>query len=281
MIEGGGMISVDGLTITLDQLVAALKLPAGGQRQMLREAQKKRAEKYGIKVQSDGGALSIPARFARLGAKDGDFGDPTNYKFIVWLSKPDREALSPAQLKQVQNAQVRFSQFGDRYDPLSRAAVQDRIQQARRKFKIGEFAETEKADWESKVEIAKLDEEKQVALGIALKASGGTNGVRADSQKDVITAEEVEKAAYGFMLNSRVFDLHHKRLLPESKAAVVESYLAPVDFEMGGTEVKKGDWVAAVKFFDKDLWQDVKEGKIAAFSIKGVGMRKPLAETSV
>ena len=266
------MITVDGLAISLDDLMSALKQPSGGQREMLREAQRKRAEKFGINIQA-GAPLTIPAQFARLGAKVEDFGDPVNLRYPVWLTKPDRESLTPAQLKQVRNAPARLAQFSDRYDPASRAAVERRIDEARKKFEIGEFAETEK-NWECT--FLKADEEKQVALGVALKASDAANGLRPDTQRDTLTSEEVEKAAYGFMIDSRMFDLHHKAKIPNSRAAVVESYLSPVNFKMGKTEVKTGDWVVGVKFFDRALWEDVKAGRINAFSIKGVGRRSPM-----
>jgi hypothetical protein len=266
-------ISIDGITVNLNQLLESLKLQ-GNTRDKLKEDQAERAKKFGIKAQ-EGAPLTIPARFVRLGIKLNDFADRVNYRFPVWLTKPDRESLTPTQLGQVRNAKVRFAQFGDRYDPMSRAAVERRIDEARKKFEIGEFAETEKS-WEC--QIFKRDEEKRVALSVALKASGGANGIRADSQKDILTAEEVEKTAYGFMLNSRQFDLHHKSTLPTSRAAVVESYLAPVDFQAGRTQVKAGDWIVGVHFADPVLWQKVRAGEIQAFSIKGTGKRRPVQE---
>lgn len=266
------MITVDGIGISLEELMAALKRPEGGQRELLREAQRKRSEKFGIQV-VPGASLTIPAKFARLGADIEDFADPVNFAYPVWLSKPNREALTPAQLAQVRNASARFGQFADRYNTQSRAVVEMRIDQARKKFKIGEFAEMKKS-WEYR--IAKVDEEKRVALGVALKASDETNGIRPDTQRDILSPEQVEQAAYNFMLNSRLFDLHHKRTVPNSRAAVVESYLAPVDFKMGRTDVKKGDWIVGVKFADKALWDAVKSGEIRAFSIKGVGKRRPV-----
>lgn len=266
------MVDVGGLQISLEDLLSAMTQPEGGQREMLRQAQTERAKKFGIKVQP-GGSLRIPAGVARLGAKVDDFADPVHFKFPVWLTRIDRKDLSPTQLGQVRNAKARFEQFRDRYDQLSRAAVERRIDEAHKKFKVGQFAEMEKA-W--RCVVFKADEEKRIAYSVALKASGGPNGIRPDTQHDVLSLQTVEDTAHNFLLNSQTFDLHHKEALPQRRAAVVESYLAPVDFQAGQTEVKKGDWIVAVFFGDESLWQDVKTGKISAFSIKGIGRRSPL-----
>ncbi len=126
-------------------------------------------------------------------------------------------------------------------------------------------------------EVVKVDEEKRVALSVALKASGGENGDRPDKEGDMVSAEEVEKAAYDFMLNSRFMDLHHREKLSKLRVAVVESSLAPVAFQAGETAVMKGDWLVGLKFFDETLWEKVKKGEINAFSIKGKGRRRRVA----
>jgi len=262
-------IDVDGLTISLDTILAALKIPHGGQVAMLRQAQAKRAKQFGVQIQA-GAALSMPANFSRSGLTLDDLGDRTNFRFAIWLSKPDRAALSAKQLTQVKNAKTQFDKIKDRYDELSRAAITIRIDEAHKKFGLGKFS-LEKA-WVC--QVFKADEEKQIAFSVALKASGGDNGIRPDTQRDIISAEGVEETAHRFMVNSRKFDLHHKETLSQKRAAVVESYLAPVEFQAGQTLVKRGDWVVAVKFFDEALWNDVKAGKIRAFSIKGVGRRR-------
>lgn len=269
-------VIIDGLSVDISELIAAFKQQGGANRGKLREAQERRSKKYGIAVQGSG-ALTIPARFAQMGAREGDFADPIHYRYPIWLSK-NPDSITPAQLGQVRNALPRFEQNKNVYDTRSRAAVESRIDQARKKFKVGEFAETEKADVEWQCEIAKLDMECQVAIGPVLKVSR-VGDIRPDSQRDTVTAEQVEEAAYNFMIKSRFTDLHHKARLPHKRVAVVESYLAPVDFMINKVEVKKGDWVAGVKFFDNELWEAVKRGEIQAFSIKGRGIRRPMRIT--
>ena len=55
---------------------------------------------------------------------------------------------------------------------------------------------------------------------------------------------------------------------------MVESFIAPTDFDWDGFQVKKGDWVGGMWVRDKEMWGDVKAGKINAFSIKGMGRRR-------
>ena len=424
---------IDGLEITDEQFVGAFKRVMT--RERLRAAQQARANRFGIQALT-GGALTIPARFARLGAKDADFADPVNYKYPVWLTKPDREALTPAQLGQVRNAPVRFSQFKNNYNPQSRAKVQARITRALRKFKIGEFAKAdrvhtgamiaffppaevaqrlalpngepmgelhitmaflgeaaeledidrlkqsvalwakrqvpvdvringvarfntfdEQGNWplvalidghelgamqtdlrhmlsfetsaeastkhgfnphitlayiepgqpwpvqelpdidfrldtlslvlagqrfdvklsggmvevgkrvDFPIRIAKIDAEKQIAYGVALRP------MMVDKQKDFLKADEVEETAHGYMLNSRKADLQHRFVLPSHIAAPVESHIARVDEP---PNIKKGDWVVAMKVFDRAIWEGIKSSKINGFSIKGRGTRRPV-----
>ncbi len=57
---------------------------------------------------------------------------------------------------------------------------------------------------------------------------------------------------------------------------MVESFLAPVEFEEGGQTIRKGSWVLAVKVFDDELWESVKSGERTAFSIAGTAERVPV-----
>jgi hypothetical protein len=253
------MAIIDGIQITDNELIGAFKRVMT--REKLRAAQKARAKRYGIQV-LQGGALTIPARLVRLGAREADFADPVNYKYPVWLSKPDRDALTPTQLGQVRNAPARFAQFRNTYNPKSRAAVDKRIAQALKRFGIGEFSKVECI-----IPIAKIDAVKQIVYGVALRPNV------VDSQRDFVRPDEIERAAHGFLLNSRKADLQHRFVLPLSDAAPVESHIARVDEP---PNVLAGDWVIGMKIFDKRIWQDVVEGRINGFSIKGRGTRRAM-----
>lgn len=98
-----------------------------------------------------------------------------------------------------------------------------------------------------------------------------------DLQKDITAAGEIEKAAHQYLLDSRVVaDSHRKNNcgnLIEVDAGVVESFIAPVDYEVGTAKIAKGSWVIAVKVYDTEIWKAVENGEITGVSIGGFGER--------
>ena len=115
--------------------------------------------------------------------------------------------------------------------------------------------------------------EKQIAVGI--KKSDGVKHVVygvvlepdvEDIQGDIISAEEIEQAAHNFMVSYQtIVDCHESM----ADARPVESYIAPIDFEMAGQTIKAGSWVMAVKIFNVDLWDKIVAGEYTGFSIGG------------
>ena len=100
-----------------------------------------------------------------------------------------------------------------------------------------------------------------------------------DLQDDIWDETEIEKAAWGYQMNSRFMSDGHRKVdgkLVPAPAYPVETYIAPVDFKIGEQEVKKGSWVMAVKVNDAEVWQDVMEGRIDGVSIGGSGIRTPV-----
>jgi len=113
--------------------------------------------------------------------------------------------------------------------------------------------------------ILKADEEQRLVYGVVLEPD------TVDSQGDTISADEIEKAAHRFLVKSRVVGDRHSK---KAKAEVVESYIAPIDFEWGGQKVKKGSWVLGVHISDDRLWNAVKKGEYQSFSVGGFGVRE-------
>jgi DNA adenine methylase len=112
--------------------------------------------------------------------------------------------------------------------------------------------------------IAKADEQ-QIVYGVVLEPEV------VDAQGDIISAEEIEQAATWWMENSQTVGARHRQT---ADARVVQSFIAPVDFDMSGGIVRKGSWVMAVKVYDPSLWAAVKAGEITGFSIGGYGVRE-------
>jgi rubrerythrin len=115
-----------------------------------------------------------------------------------------------------------------------------------------------------RVPILKAD--KQIVWGVVSEPGS------IDLQGDRLSESEIRKACHKFMAESQKIGVEHDGI---AKADIIESYIAPTDFECGGQSVRKGSWVMAVKVNDKDLWQSVKKGDITGFSIAGTGTRTP------
>lgn len=109
-----------------------------------------------------------------------------------------------------------------------------------------------------------VDDERQLIYGIVLEPD------TVDAQGDIVRAADIEKAAHAFLIHSRVVGDMHTR---PAEAEVVESYIAPADFTLGGQVVKRGSWVMVVHVSDPELWAAVKDGKYTGFSVGGFGRR--------
>lgn len=132
------------------------------------------------------------------------------------------------------------------------------------KAEEGEFAVT--------VAIAKAVGSRHIAFGVVLEPRGPDNP---DTQGDFYSAEDIELAAYDFLLSvasgNAWGDLMHDEV---SKVGwPVESYIAPVDFELGDQHVLAGAWVMGMYFPDEDIWDRIVKGELAAFSVGGRGTR--------
>lgn len=123
------------------------------------------------------------------------------------------------------------------------------------------------------VPIAKSDSEQRLVYGVVLEPDVE------DAQGDVITADEIERAAHRFMHKyaTRRADLgtDHTRDVGRDRLAIVESMVAPIDFTLGSQRVRKGSWVLTAKVLDPALWAGVKQGVYTGWSIEGWGDRDP------
>jgi hypothetical protein len=94
-----------------------------------------------------------------------------------------------------------------------------------------------------------------------------------DLQNQYVTADVIEEIAHDFMLDYRkeqsFIGLKHGD--DEAAARVVQSFIAPIDYQLGAQLITKGSWVLVVKIFSDELWQAVLEGKLTGFSIRGMG----------
>lgn len=98
-----------------------------------------------------------------------------------------------------------------------------------------------------------------------------------DHEGDVIPAEELEQAAYDFVIYSRVAGEMHEKLgigrLIESMVFTTEKTKALGIPE--GTLPMSGWWVG-FKIDDPDVWEKIETGEYSAFSIGGTAESEPV-----
>nr|WGD58167.1 XkdF-like putative serine protease domain-containing protein [Bacillus subtilis] len=125
------------------------------------------------------------------------------------------------------------------------------------------FMKSEKQpDFQKEVSVlAKEADEQKLVYGIVYEPD------TVDAHGDFMTAAEIEKAAHGFLKDAREIDKQHD--FQGGVGEVVESYVAPADFEMNGETIKKGSWVLVTKA-SEEVWEEIKKGEITGYSMAGV-----------
>ena len=97
-----------------------------------------------------------------------------------------------------------------------------------------------------------------------------------DLHGDIYDAVEVRKACHNFNIHCRKANLLH--LFDTDAFSIVESYISPVDMQMGETIIKAGSWLAVLQFNDDSIWEGVKNGSYTGVSIGGVAQAELLNE---
>lgn len=129
-----------------------------------------------------------------------------------------------------------------------------------------------KTDFERTVPIAKRDDEQQIAWGWAYVCEEGDCPV-VDHSGDVVDALEVQKAAHGFVRESRVGGVLHQ----SSAGEIVDSIFFSRELQKAlGIDLGKVGWLIGYQVHDPAVWEGVKSGKYSAFSIGGTAETEPI-----
>jgi cation transport regulator ChaB len=121
--------------------------------------------------------------------------------------------------------------------------------------------------------IIKLDEEARIVWGWASVVSIDGKPL-VDRQGDIISADVMTKAADRFMLDVRVAKAMHEGA---QIGEVIHSF--PLTKALGealGVHSALEGWIVAMKVHDDGVWNRVKSGELAAFSIGGIGKRNAI-----
>jgi hypothetical protein len=125
--------------------------------------------------------------------------------------------------------------------------------------------------------ISKVDEERQIVFGWAYQTHDRDGKVIVDKSGEFIDdVEEIEKAAYKFVMNSRSGDFDHTNV--KSSEMVESMVFTPEKVEKMGIPpgtIPSGWWVG-FHFPEKSDWEEAKKRK--AFSIHGKGVRKEVPD---
>jgi hypothetical protein len=120
-------------------------------------------------------------------------------------------------------------------------------------------------------QIAKIDEVKQFVFGWA-NVSINEEGLVIDSQDMIMPPEELENAAYGFVLDFRQSGEMH---VGESKGNLIESFIStPEKLEKMGLakDALPLGWWVGFHVPDKKVFEKVKDGTYKMFSIQGTAV---------
>jgi hypothetical protein len=139
------------------------------------------------------------------------------------------------------------------------------------------------------VPIAKADSEKKIVYGIVL------DPYQIDAQNDYVSPKAIEETAHDWLSKSRIIGFDHTK---KADAYPVESSIIPYpsreDYQnamegkphrayrmpFGDDVVHSGSWVLGTKLGDSE-WDEVKEGKLNAYSIGGYGKREPMSKNEM
>lgn len=121
--------------------------------------------------------------------------------------------------------------------------------------------------------IEKVDDDERMVFGwFSVIEEGGECVV--DKQGDIITEDDIEKAAYDFVLNARIAgDMHIRKGVGQ----LVESMVfTKAKQEALGIDLKKVGWWGGFYISDDTVWKSIKNGDMPMFSIGGRGTREDL-----
>ena len=137
--------------------------------------------------------------------------------------------------------------------------------------------DVEKID-DKEFSIFKTDDDKRLVFGWASIAITVDGEQLEDRQKDMIDPEDLEEAAYEYVLNFRDTGEEHISTM-RKKGKLVESCVFTVEKQraMGIPEgtLPVGWWIG-FHISDDDAWERVKNGTYKMFSIEGRAVREPV-----
>lgn len=139
---------------------------------------------------------------------------------------------------------------------------------------FGDDDDEDRSEVDKSYEVVKFDNDKRNVFGWAYVSHDRDGNVIVDKSGEFIDdVEELESAAYDFVLKSRQTDADHKS---ETVGTMVESIVfTPEKIEKMGIPqgVMPLGWWVGFHIDDDEVWKSVRNGDRRAFSIHGTGTR--------
>jgi hypothetical protein len=129
-------------------------------------------------------------------------------------------------------------------------------------------------------EFSKVDDDKHQVFGWASIVEIDGEPV-IDRQGDFMELEDIEKAAYEYVMKSRKGGHQHKRTeddQPFQASDMIESIVFTDEkvSKMGLPDDFPRGWWVGYKVRDGETWEKIKKGEVTGFSIHGRGKRLPM-----
>lgn len=138
---------------------------------------------------------------------------------------------------------------------------------------VQKSTETNRNVIKSRFKVMKSDDDKMLAFGWANVSMRVGGELIEDWQSDIIEPEELENAAYEYVLLYREGGEMHER----GGAAILIESVVFTEEKMAAMGIPEGTlpigWWIGFKVTDKDVWQKVKDGTYLMFSIEGEAER--------
>lgn len=120
--------------------------------------------------------------------------------------------------------------------------------------------------------IKKFDDEKGIVYGIVYSPG------EVDSQGDVATADEIEKAAYNFLKNlrNRNIDKQHNQVADEGY--VGESWITKENDSLFPDD-PVGSWAVGIKITNEKTKEGIRKGELSGLSMAGYALREDVSKS--
>lgn len=129
------------------------------------------------------------------------------------------------------------------------------------------------ANFNVECEINKVDDDKHLIFAWASVIEKNGEPV-VDSQGDIISSDELEKAVYQYVIESRDAGEMHFR---KGVGTLVESIVFTKEKQEAlGIDLGKVGWFVGFQISDNDVWEKVKKGEYLMLSIGGRGIREEI-----